>query len=97
LNKKAQLAEFAHNWITGLVVFFIVFIFSMLWYQPFQMIDDKLTPMINNSYQAHGRSVEDLPPQFRRNQTLIPYIFLGGIMVILVLISLKQDPNLPYQ
>ena len=97
MNKKAQLAEFAYNWIVGLIVLFAIITFSMLWFKPFQSIDNAITPMINTSYQANGKYVEDLPNQFRRNQIVLPTIFIGGVIIILVLISLKQDPNYPYQ
>lgn len=97
LNKKSQLAEFAYNWIVGLIILFIIIIFSMIWYKPWQTIDEKISPMIDTSYAAGGKNVSNLPPQFRKNQQLIPVIFIGGVIVILVLISLKQDPNRPYQ
>ena len=97
MNKKAQLAEFAYNWITGLVVLFIIIIFSMIWFNPWQVIDSELTPLIDPSYEALGKKATDLPPQFRKNQVVIPVIFIGGVIVILVLLSIKQDPNYPYQ
>lgn len=97
MNKKSQLAEFAHTWIVGLAIIFFIIIFSMIWFEPWQMVDHILTPKIDNSYQANGQYVEDLPKQFRRNQVVIPIIFLGGMIIYLVLASMKQDPNVPYE
>jgi len=97
MKKKGQLAEFAYNWIIGLIVLFILIIFTMIWFKPWQAIDNEISPKIDSSYQAGGKYAEDLPGQFRKNQRVIPFIFIGGVIVILVLLSIKQDPNYPYE
>lgn len=94
--KKAQL-EVGLNWIIAMIVVFTLILFSMLWFRPWQMIDNAITPHIDSSYSAGGKSALDIPVQARRNQALIPVILIGGTILIAFFASIKRDPNVPYE
>lgn len=96
MKKKAQL-EVGLNWLIAMIVIFAILIFSMIWYKPWQMLDSKISPQIDSSYCAGGKCATDIPPQQRRNQEVIPLIFIGGVILIAFLASIKRDPNRPYE
>ncbi len=95
-TKKAQL-EVAFNWLVALVLIFTVFITFMVWNKPWQTFDNKISPKIDTSYEAGGKTAVDLMPQVRRNQALVPVIIIGAILAWAILSTIKPDPNYPFQ
>ena len=96
-GKKAQLGDFAINWLIAMILVFGMISFTMLWYKPWQTIDNSLSPKIDASYCAGGKCATDIPAQARRNQVVIPVILIGGVILMAFLASLKRDPNVPYE
>ena len=96
MDKKAQ-AEVLLNWFIAIAVIFLIVLFSMIWLgNPWQKVDSSISPMIDNTYCGEDTCADDLPPQFRRNQGLVPVIIIIAVLLIAFLSGIRRDPNVPY-
>lgn len=94
MDKKGQ--GILGTWIIAIAAIFSITIIFMLWVEPFQEIDDALTPKID-VFTVNGKTNTDLLDNFRNNLIIIPIVLVGGILVWAFLKSIIQDPNSPYQ
>ena len=97
MSRKSQL-EPSFNWFIGLALIFFVGIGWMVLTKAFISLDDAVTPRINDSsFEGTGKSPIDTLKLTRRAWVAFPLILITGIIIYLVMASLKQDPNYPYQ
>lgn len=95
MNKRGQL-ELLMNWFMAMVLIFGFVIFFMVWVKPWQEIDNKITPQIDDSAYSGDTVPSDLLPQIRRNQAIGPILMIVGVLGIAIMSSLRRDPNRPY-
>ena len=101
MYKKAQYygppspASALKIWIGALVLLFILVVIYFTFTRPFIFVDDYIGPRINiTTANNDGQAVRH---KIQNYWGYWPVIMAVDIIVLALLLSLKQDPNYPYQ
>lgn len=97
MNKKGDLGNTVINWFVAMILVFGIIIGYALWLQPWQSIDNALSPMAVSLPTSNGHNYLEIQQQARNQQSLVPYLLVGGVILIAVFASIRPDPNYPQQ
>ena len=96
VGKKAQSLHALGQWFVGLVLIFTIIMIYTLMTPEVRHINDIIEPKASESGLYGGKNLTtQVFPKFHKDYAAAPIILIGGILLVLFMISLTQDPNHP--
>lgn len=92
-SKKSQ--EAILNWFWVLIFIFFVGFGYLAMTQAFQAVDHSISPRINITTPTQDG--QEVVNKIRRYWIVWPIVLIVVVIVLAFLITMKQDPNYPYQ
>ena len=94
-DKKAQSLRPLGQWFVGLVIIFTIIMIYFLMTPEIIIINDMIEPKAAETLYGGKNLTTQVFPKFHRDYAIAPILMIGGVLLLLFMISLKQDPNHP--